>query len=121
MKYLKIENNKGLYFNGSEYEEIDKINREGLLAILEAAGSDDFEIEPFDANILANKAHQIIYENIYDKLVLFLDDKDQFKNEVDRLYKKAVDDYSAGADEECETTPNNTTTDSDINIEDNPI
>ena len=31
MKYLKIENNKGFYWDGKEYQEIDKIDKNGLL------------------------------------------------------------------------------------------
>lgn len=95
MKYLKIENDKGFYWDGENYQEIDKINKEGLLVLLNAAEKDEFELDDYNEDILANKAHQIIYENIYSKFEQFLDDKEQFKTQVDRLYSEAINKYSA--------------------------
>jgi hypothetical protein len=100
MKYLKIEDNKGKYWNGNEYQEIDKINKDGLLVLLNAAEADDFEMDSYDESLLGNKAHQVIYENIHSKLEQFLEDKDQFKAEVDKLYKEAIGKYSADVEEE---------------------
>lgn len=100
MKYLKIENNKGFYWDGSGYQEIDKINKDGLLVLLNAAETGNFELDPYDENLLGNKAHQIIYENIYSKLEQFLNDKNQFKTEVDKLYKEAIGKYSVDVKEE---------------------
>lgn len=97
MKYLKIENNKGFYWDGKAYQEIDKINKDGLLFLLDSAEKDDFAIDSYREDLLANKAHQVIYENIHSKFEQFLSDKNQFKTEVDRLYKEAVDKY--GVDE----------------------
>lgn len=95
MKYLKIEDNKGFYWDGNEYQEIDKINKDGLLVLLNAAETDDFELDAYDENLLGNKAHQVIYENICLKVDQFLNDKSQFKTEVDNLYKEAIGKYSA--------------------------
>ncbi len=94
MKYLKIEDNKGFYWDGEKYQEIDKINKDDLLALLNTAETDDFELDAYDEDLLGNKAHQIIYENIYLKFEQFLNDKNQFKTEVDSLYKKAIGKYS---------------------------
>lgn len=94
MKYLKIENNKGLYWNGDEHQEIDKINKNDLIKLLNAAENDEFEMDTYDENCLGNKAHQVIYQNIYSKFEEFLSDKDQFKTEVDNLYNKAIGKYS---------------------------
>ena len=92
MKYLKIEGKKGLYWDGSQYKEIDKINKDDLLILLNSAEKDDFELDPYEESLIGNRAHQIIYENIYNKLKQF--DKDQFKKEVDKLYKMAINKYS---------------------------
>lgn len=100
MRYLKIKNSKGYYWDGSECQEIDKINKEGLLVLLNAAETDDFEMDPYDENLLGNKAHQVIYQNIYLKFKQFLDEKDQFKTEVDNLYKDAISKYSANIKDE---------------------
>jgi hypothetical protein len=93
MKYLHIKDNKGFYWDGKEYQEIDKINKDSLLVLLNAVETDEFELDPYDENLLVNKAHQVIYENIYSKFEQFLNDKDQFKTEVDSLYKEAVNKY----------------------------
>ena len=100
MKYLKIENNKGFYWDENEYQEIDKINKDGLLVLLNAAEKHGFELDSYDEKLLGNKAHQIIYENIYSKLEQFLNDKKQFKTEVDKLYKEAIGKYSVDVKEE---------------------
>lgn len=101
MKYLKIENNKGLYWDGKEYREIDQINKDGLLSLLNSAETDDFEMDPYDENLLGNKAHQVIYENIHSKFEQFAEDKDQFKTDVDKLYKDAISKYGV-EDEDLE-------------------
>lgn len=95
MKYLKIENNKGFYWDEKEYQEIDKVDKNGLLALLNAAETDSFELDAYDENLLGNKAHQVIYENIHAKFRQFLTDKDQFKTEVGNLYNEAIGKYSA--------------------------
>jgi hypothetical protein len=95
MKYLKIEDNKGYYWDGAEYQEVDKINKKGILALLKAAETDDFEMDAYDENLLGNKAHQIIYENLYTKFEEFMGDKEQFKRDVDNLYREAIGKYSA--------------------------
>jgi hypothetical protein len=100
MKYLKIENNKGLYWDGNEHKEIDKIDKDGLLVLLNAAEKDDFQLDSYNEKLLENKAQQVIYENIYLKLEQFLKDKDQFKTEVDKLYKEAIGKYSADVKKE---------------------
>lgn len=101
-KYLKIEDNKGYYWDGSDYQEIDKINKKGILALLRAAETDDFEFDPYDESLLGNKAHQIIYENLATKFDEFLSDKEQFKQEVENLYREAIGKYSAEIKDEAE-------------------
>lgn len=94
MKYLEIRENKGYYWDGEKQVEIDKIDKEGLLTLLNNAEKDNFEIDAYQEELLQNKAHQIIYENIYKRLKQFLDDKDHFKRDVDNLFKTAIAEYS---------------------------
>ena len=124
MKYLKIENGKGYYWNGQEEIEIDKINKDDLLALLNYAESDDFEMDEYDENMLQNKAHQIIYENLYHKLKEFLNDKEQFKREVEELYKAAINKYSAELKDEGDgnsDAPEGEGSSEEINPEDIPF
>lgn len=97
MIYLKIEGNKGFYWKQSDqptYVEIDKINREDLMELLNAAINLDFEMDEYVEDNLANKAHQIIYKNIYQKLTELLPQKTRFKDESENLFRVAFEKYS---------------------------
>jgi hypothetical protein len=97
MKYLKIDDNKAYYLksadSGTVWTEIDKINKDDLLALLNNAISNNFEMDIYSEDILANKAHQIIYKNIYEKFTSLLTMKDKFKDESESLYKEAIEKY----------------------------
>lgn len=99
MKYLKISDNKGFYRKALEVEienwvEIDKINKDDLLILLNKAIESDFEMDEYKEDILGNKAHQIIYKNIYEKFVSILTNKTRFKDESENLYKDSLKKYS---------------------------
>lgn len=97
MKYLKIENNKA-YFIKDKYipetlTEIDQIEKKDLMRLLDYATNEDFEMDEFDENNLANKAHQIIYKSIYEKFIFFLENKERFIDETESIYKEALEKY----------------------------
>lgn len=98
MKYLKIENNKGYFLrpkeDTTEWAEIDKINKEDLLYLLNNAVSSEFEMDLFTEDLLGNKAHQIIYKNIFEKFSNLESMKTKFKDESESLYKEAYEKYS---------------------------
>jgi len=64
MKYLKIDDNKASFIKDKTqpkiWTEIDKIEKEDLMNLLDFATDDDFEMDEYNEDILANKAHQII-------------------------------------------------------------
>ncbi|MDB4940157.1 MAG: hypothetical protein JWO40_582 [Candidatus Doudnabacteria bacterium] len=94
MKYLHINNGKAYYKTGENYVEIDRITREDLSSLLNLASNEDFEMDPYDERSLSNKAHQIIYLNLYNKLNNFISDKEQFKKQAESLYQAAISKYS---------------------------
>lgn len=95
MKYLKIENKKGMFLNNNnEWKEIGEINRENLLYLIDKAVEEDFEMDEYDANELPNHAHQIIYENLLEKFKDLLNNKNRFKDEATAMYKQALEKYS---------------------------
>jgi hypothetical protein len=98
MKYLKIEDNKGFFLRmkdtTAEWIEIDKINKDDLLYLLDKAISSDFEMDIYSEEEMRNKAHQIIYKNIYEKFSNLQTMKSKFKDESEQLYKDAIDKYS---------------------------
>lgn len=98
MKYLKIEDNKGHFLrpkdDTTEWLEIDKINKEDLLYLLNNAVSSEFEMDVYSEDLLGNKAHQIIYKNIFEKFSNLETMKSKFKDESENLYKEAYEKYS---------------------------
>ncbi|WP_420399614.1 hypothetical protein [Flagellimonas sp.] len=94
MKYLKIEDNKAFYHKGDEdWQAIDSINKEDLMILLDNAIDSDFEMDEFNAKNLQNKAHQIIYRNLYDKFSELFENRNRFKDESEQLYKTEMDKY----------------------------
>ena len=96
MKYLKIEKNKGYFIkdkNTPNWTEIDLIEKDDLLSLLDYAMEEDFEYDKYDNELLQNKAHNIIYKHIVEKFESFLQNKNGFKDEVDNLYKDAIEKY----------------------------
>ncbi|CAM1346845.1 MULTISPECIES: hypothetical protein [Flavobacteriaceae] len=97
MKFLKINNNQAFFLKDKAepetWTEIDKIEKEDLMKLLDFAIEEDFEMDVYDENNLANKAHQIIYKGIYEKLNTFLNNKDRFKDETEAIYKEALEKY----------------------------
>lgn len=97
MKYLKIENNQAFYIKDKtqpeDWSEIDKIEKEDLMKLLDLAMEEDFEMDVYNEAALANKAHQIIYKNLYEKLNNFLSNKERFKDETESIYKDVLEKY----------------------------
>lgn len=103
MKYLKIENNKGLYRidpNAENWLELDQINKEHLLSLLKFASKEDFELDEYNDALLQNPAHNIIYRNIYGKFKDFLTNKTRFQDSAESMYKTAIDKYRLQTEEE---------------------
>ncbi|WP_099203920.1 hypothetical protein [Scatolibacter rhodanostii] len=96
MRYLKIDNGTGKYsIDGATWVSIDKINRDDLYKLLELAiSSDDFEMDVYDKDMMANPSHQIIYSNIYKKFEDLTANRRRFVDESELLYKSAIEKYS---------------------------
>ena len=95
MKYLKIEHNKG-HFMSSEgtYLEIDRIDKNELMHLVnEATENDEFEMDEYQENDIANPAHKIIYKNIYDKFTNLVSNKTRFRDESSQLYTRSFEQY----------------------------
>lgn len=95
MKYLKIDNGKGLYqIEPDKWVELDQIGKDDLLTLLGKAIDDDFEMDEFNAESLGNKAHQIIYKHLHQKFNELKLNKKRFEDESEQLYKSAIEKYS---------------------------
>ena len=96
MKILKIESGRGFYKppSVSDWNDIDKIDKDGLLRLLNAFLDHDVEMDAPDDTALSNQAQAIIYKSIFEKLKTLADNKSKFKDESDRLYLAEIQKYS---------------------------
>lgn len=106
MKFLKIEKSQGFYAvdeNADNFIGIDQLSKEDLLKLIDLCiKRQDFEMDPYDENILQNKAHQIIYKNIYLKLDDLKQRRVSFTDEKTVLYREAIEKYSVELSEQAE-------------------
>jgi len=101
MKYLKIEKNKGYYcLEQDKWQEIDRISKEDLLALLDKAIETEFLMDEYEQGKISNKAHQIIYKNLYFKFDELLENKDRFEDSGKQLYKEAIKKYNKNIENE---------------------
>ena len=96
MRCLKIENGKGFFVDKEgDYQEIDKMGKDDILYLLDIATDEDtvFEMDDMDVNEINNPAHRIIYQNLRDKFNELIQNKAQFLDESEALYKDALQKY----------------------------
>lgn len=96
MKCLRINNGKGEFsLDGVSFAELDSITKDDVLTLLNTAlsGEEAFEMDEYDADLISNPAHKIIYSNLYEKFKELVDNKQQFIDDVDDLYKDAYEQY----------------------------
>lgn len=99
MKFLTINHGQALYTVDATVpasKTIDQISKEDLFKLLDLCITEEsFEMDPYDATLLQNKAHQIIYNNIYQKLDDLRRQRVRFSDETTVLYRNAIEKYSA--------------------------
>ena len=95
MEYLKINNNKGLFYRAGEgMVEVNKMTKEDLYALVNAAlKEEEFEMTPYDETQLQNPAHKTIYSHIYRQLTDIHQRKEEFNDDIQCVYKDAYDKY----------------------------
>lgn len=97
MKHLKIEKSKGFFsIDGVDWIEVDKINKENILFLVDRVIEDDeFEMDKYEKDKVQNKAHEIIYRNLYNKIIELQGHRTQFRDESEALYKEALEKYKS--------------------------
>ncbi|GGW99892.1 hypothetical protein [Salegentibacter mishustinae] len=97
MIYLKIEDNRGFFLKDKnspeDWTELDKIEKDDLMKLLDYATEEEFDMDEYNEETLGNKAHQIIYKNLYEKFHNFLSNKNRFKDETDNIFKEELEKY----------------------------
>ena len=96
MKLLSINDGKGYFLAESgEPTLVDSIAKEDLLRLVDLTLTADCEMDAYDASLLHNQAHQIIYENIWSRLCELAANKKQFLDESKRLYLAEYERYKS--------------------------
>jgi DNA polymerase III gamma/tau subunit len=94
MKILKYEDNVSYLFVDGKYKKLLEISKEDILKSLEYIyENEDIELEEYDKEKIVNEAEKIVYENLFNKLNKFKEDKPILKNEIDGLFKDLEEKY----------------------------
>lgn len=94
MKILKYEDNVSYLYVDGKYKKLLEISKEDILKSLEYIyENEDVELEKYDKEKIVNEAEKIVYENLYNKLKKFKEDKSILKNEIDSLFKDLEEKY----------------------------
>lgn len=94
MKILKYEDNVSYLYVDGKYKKLLEISKEDILKSLEYIyENEDVELEEYDKEKIVNEAEKIVYENLYNKLNKFKEDKSILKNEIDNLFKDLEEKY----------------------------
>ena len=96
MIYLKNEAGKCYYYKNDKYYEIDKIDKDDILNLIDAATDESivFEMEPLSEKFEGNEAQKIIYSKLYEKFQDLVENRSRFREESERMYKEAIKKYS---------------------------
>lgn len=94
MKILKFKDNTSYLYVDGKYKKILEISKDDILKALEYIyENDDIELEEYDKNKIVNEAEKIVYENLYNKLNNFKENKLKLKNDIDDLFKDLEETY----------------------------
>lgn len=95
MKILKYENNVSYLNVDGKDKKILEISKEDILKALEYIyENEDAELEEYDKEKIVNEAEKIVYENLYNKLSNFKENKQILKSEIDNLFSELEERYS---------------------------
>ncbi len=96
MKLLKIEDNKGCYFvTQDKFATVDKITKDDILRLVSLTldMNQEVEFDEYNDDDLKNKAHQIIYKSIVEKLQELKKRRKEYTDESERLYLTEYERY----------------------------
>lgn len=96
MKLLSISKDRGFFLTADgSYEPLDKMGKEDLLRLVTLMLAGETEMDEFDAALLQNQAHQIIYQNLWVKLTELGSRRAEFLDESKRLFLTDYERYRA--------------------------
>lgn len=101
MKLLKISDNQVLYRIDlqNNFKSIDEIDKDDILIIFKEVFKTKDEnnlsdiADEFNAKIIGNDAHRIIYEKLYSKIKELWDNRKQITENIQSEFNKLEDEY----------------------------
>ncbi len=100
MKLLTINSGKGHFLRDGEEQPIDQLTKEDILRLVDLTLEEsEIEFDAYNEDSLHNQAHQIIYKNIYTKLMRLRERRNEFINESERLFLVEYENYRSRSNE----------------------
>lgn len=94
MKLLKIEDDLGYFCDDQgKFASVDKITKEDLLRLVNLTLGEEVEFDEYKDEYIKNRAHQIVYKSIFDKLRGLKQRRQEFIDESERLYLLEYERY----------------------------
>ena len=81
-------------YSGDSWNALDEISKEDILTIINLCLEGSFEMDSPTEETVHNKAHDIIYKNLYAKFLELNNQRTRFKDESENLFKEALAKYS---------------------------
>lgn len=95
MKLLSIHDSKGYFLaDDGGFKPLDQLSKDDLLRLVDLTLTADCQMDDYDAALLQNQAHQIIYENLWSRLRDLASRKKEFLDESKRQYLNEYERYS---------------------------
>jgi len=94
MKLLKISNDVGYFLDkNNKFKPIDSITKDDLLHLVNLILTGELDFDEYDEEKIKNQAHQIVYKSIQEKLQSFIDRRQEFIDESERIYLTEYEKY----------------------------
>ena len=97
MKYLHINDNKGFFKINAieELKSIDSISKDDIFKLINLLmEKEDFEMDEFKDELIQNKAHNIIYRNLYQRFLELKQEKNNIIDSTNQYFAEAFQKYS---------------------------
>lgn len=98
MKLLEICDGVGSFLSEhAGFVTIEKITKEDLLRLAGLALEDEVQFDQYEEGMIGNKAQQIIYKNVFERLSDLAGRRSAFRDESRRLFLTEYEKYRGDA------------------------
>ncbi|MBR0039639.1 MAG: hypothetical protein IJP71_06525 [Lachnospiraceae bacterium] len=100
MKVLKIENNEGYLELNDNSIKVTQVTKENIFDVLKLIyNNDQIEFDELtEDSPINNEAQRIVYDNMYEYLTKFNEEKQKLKDEVRSEFEDVINKYKLNID-----------------------